>query len=132
MASDKHDGQLKRICAPCIKLLRFLVQFDSEGEEDSVFLDRFVSLAREDLALIQFSKHILNDDHKSGLLGKSRAGNADDAMELLSVILTYHRDSEGNDDPIDINFFLGDSKATRDRFTNWLQKTANEEVCFIY
>ena len=35
---------------------------------------------------------------------------------------------DGNDDPIDINVFLGDNKVTRDRFTNWLQKTANEEV----
>ncbi len=96
-----------------------------------MFLDRFVSLPREELSKINFIKHIMPnaDEGKLSLgLSNSRTGSAEDAMEILSVVLTYHRDADGMDDPIDISYFLGDNKACRDKFSSWLQKTANEEV----
>lgn len=137
--SAKHGGQLKRICAPVISLIRFLVQFDSDiNDEENIFFERFVQLPAEVLIMANFSKHILNDGDSlnnktsKSSSGQSRHGSAEDALELLSIIMTDHRavDEEGSThaDPLSLDIFLRDSKECKDRFSAWLQRSENEKI----
>ena len=128
LASGNHDGQLKRICGPCISLLRWLVQFDTDGDDDNIFFDRFVALPQEELLRINFIKHMLNEDKSTLGMASGRSGSTEDAMELLSLIVTCHVTVEGDEDPLDVNSFLMDNKVCRDRFTAYLQKTASEQA----
>ena len=101
-SSSKHEGQLKRIAAPVIALIKFLISIDlneekksgnGRGEEegnvyDNIFYDQFICLPIEELRKIHFAKHVLGH-------GDARGGNADDALELLSVVMRDHRDLDG-------------------------------------
>eukprot|EP00981_Chlorochromonas_danica_P006020 scaffold1244_cov162-Ochromonas_danica.AAC.56 len=120
--SEKHDGQLKRICGPIITFLHWLVSY----EEDSIYYDRFMRLPMDELLKINFSKHILRStDNKLAITipGHSRSGSAEDAFELLAMLLADHRNLEDDPEPIDIGILLNGSKACQDRFEEWLQKS---------
>ena len=105
------------------------MQFESEEDVENLFFDRFIVIPKEDLHKINFLKHILNGDSKFSLMGgNTRSGSTDDAMELLSVVVTCHRTVDGEEeDNIDVNYFLHDNKVCRDRFTGYLQSTAKEQ-----
>lgn len=123
--SGKHGGQLKRICAPAIGLLRWLVQMESySDEEENIFFERFVQLPVTELAKINFQKHVLNQSEGGSLLsrGQSRSGSADDAMELLAVLMANHRTVNGEDDPIEVEEILTD-RVARERFAAWLKQS---------
>lgn len=126
--SEKHDGQLKRICGPLITLLRWLVQYD----EDNIFYERFVHLSVDELAKVNFPKHILrNSDGKLGgisIPGQSRSGSSEDAFDLLSTLLADHRNTEDEPEPVDIGLLLNGSKVCQDRFEEWLQKSNVEHI----
>jgi hypothetical protein len=126
--SEKHGGQLKRICGPIIAFLRWLVSFD----EDNIFYERFVHLPVDELMKINFPKHILrhNKDGKINISipGQSRSGSVEDAFDLLSIVLADHRSVEGEVDPVDISYLVGGSKLCQDRFEEWLHKSSAEHV----
>jgi len=127
VSSEKHTGQLKRICGPLISFLRWLVSY----EDDNIFYERFVHLSVDDLNKISFAKHILRgSDGKLSLSipGQSRGGSSEDAFELLSILLLDHRNVEDEVEPIDVGFLLDGSKVAQDHFEEWLQKSNLEHV----
>jgi len=133
MDSGKHGGQLKRVAAPAIGLVRFLVTLPPWGlEGDSnmfnMFFEIFVSLTTEELSKINFIKHILGEE-RGGIFGDSRSGNTEDALEILALLVREHRNPDGDQpEPIDITLFLGDNKPCRDRLNQYMQKSNSDVV----
>ena len=139
--SDKHDGQLKRIAAPTIALIAWLISLEVDNEEESnVFYERFVQLPSAELAKINFAKHIsidggggrskaaLRAQQARVLAGQTRSGSSADALRLLSVLMRDHRTVDGEPDPIDLNALLHDDAASKQIVDHWLSKSANEDV----
>ena len=139
--SDKHDGQLKRIAAPTIALIAWLISLEVDNEEESnVFYERFVQLPAAELAKINFAKHIsidggggrskaaLRAQQARVLAGQTRSGSSADALRLLSVLMRDHRTVDGEPDPIDLNALLHDDAASKQIVDHWLSKSANEDV----
>ncbi|RYG99531.1 hypothetical protein EON65_50205, partial [archaeon] len=124
--SEKHDGQLKRICGPVISLLRWLVTY----EEDTIFYERFVHLTAEELVKINFPKHILRNSSnlKLNLPGQSRSGSSEDAFELLSILLSDHRNIEDEVDPLNMDYLLCSDKMCMQAFEDWLQTSNTEHI----
>jgi len=107
--SDKHDGQLKRIAAPVIELISWLISIDMvdsandrslglDGNNiyDNIFYDQFICLSLEELQKMNFHKHILLKDSSDS----NRGGSRETALKLLSVLMRDHRDEDGNYDSI--------------------------------
>jgi len=96
----------------------------------NMFFEIFVSLTVEDLSKINFIKHILGEQNGGGgLFGDARSGSADDALEILAVLMREHRTVDGDQpDPIDITLLLGDNKTCRDRLNQYMQKSNSEVV----
>ena len=138
--SDKHDGQLKRIAAPAIALIAWLISLEIEEDETNVFYERFVQLPVAELVKINFAKHISIDgggarskaamraQHARVLAGQTRSGSSADALRLLSVLMRDHRAIDGEPDPVDLNALLDGDKASKQIVDNWLSKSANEDV----
>ena len=134
--SEKHDGQLKRICAPAIHLLRWLITFKGYDEKNghNIFYDRFIQLPEKEYLKLNFSKHIITIDKDMNLLkvagmkGESRSGNYEDAMEILSYIVRDHKGVNGEPDPIELNYLIENNRTCRDKFLKWLQKTATAQM----
>eukprot|EP01033_Poteriospumella_lacustris_P015418 gene15418-11025_t len=121
--SDKHPGQLKRICGPLLSFVRWLLH-----QTDDIYLNNFVKLPQEELYKINFPKHILNQSESGKLTihiggASSRGSKADDAFELLHILYQDHRNSEDEQEPIDINYLLQGDTVCYDRFHTWLQKS---------
>jgi hypothetical protein len=129
--SEKHDGQLKRICAPLISLLRWLVTFP----DDTIYFDRFIHLSKEELVKVNFPKHITAADvlpSKTALnISSSRSGSRDDAFELLCVLINDHRSIDDEPDPIDIMFLLKGNQQCQEKFEDWLQRANLDHVSEI-
>ncbi len=126
--SEKHDGKLKRICAPLIAFLRWLVH-----DPDEVYITQFVRLSAEELVKINFSKHILgaHDDGNMKVsfnISGTRSGSSEDAFVLLHILANDHRNLEDEFDPIDLDYLLQGNRACRDRFSAWLNKSNFEIV----
>ena len=130
--SGKHGGQLKRICAPVIALIRWLITFDFGNGAENIFYERFMHVSTEELAKINFTKHILGETDGKGAIkimtGQTRAGGGDDALEILSLLMRDHRTPDGDSDPLDVGLLLGDNKPCRDRLAQYLQRTTAEHV----
>ena len=131
--SGKHGGQLKRICAPVIGLIRYLISLppfgrDIESSEYNMFFEIFVTIPMQELSRINFVKHILGEADRGSLFGSNRSGGANDALEILSILVRDHRTPEGDPDPIDVTQLLGDNKICRDRLNQYMQKTNSEVV----
>lgn len=125
--STKHGGQLKRIAANVISLIRFLISLEPD-DYGNLFFERFMRLPLHSLRDINFSKHILPEGG-SGIISRStRQGNAIDACEILSLIVQYHVDEDGDPDPVDLLYMCNDNVACKDYFVQWFQETAREEV----
>jgi hypothetical protein len=127
LASSKHGGQLKRICAPIISLLRFLVRLQTDSGADNMFYLRFVQLGVAELKKINFRKHILIPDPKSST-GSSRSGNRNEACELLYVLESDHRNAYGDHESLDIDLLIEGDSACRDKYEAWKDRFANEVV----
>ena len=132
--SEKHDGQLKRICAPLISLLRWLVTFP----DDTIYYERFIHLSKDELVKVNFPKHILKTEAKGtiNISTNQRSGSSEDAFELLCILINDHRNLEDEVDPIDIMFLLKGSQQCQEKFEEWLQKANLEHVryfciCFL-
>lgn len=130
MNSDKHGGQLKRICGPCISLLRWIVTMETNDELGNIYYDRFVHLPVSELIKINFEKHITQQTEGSskpfgGLGQQSRSGNSVDAFELLLILNNDHRNEDGYDDPIDVTDLLNGNKQAYDLFKKWAAKNGN-------
>lgn len=128
--SDKHDGQLKRICGPLISFLRWLVTF----EADTIYFDRFVHLPQEDLYKINFPRHILKQGEGKLALnipGQSRGGSTDDAFYLLSLLINEHKNIDDEPDPINCSNLLRSNKLCQSKFEEWLQKSNLQQVRHI-
>lgn len=126
--SDKHPGQLKRICGPLLSFVRWLLH-----QTDDIYLNNFVKLPQEELYKINFPKHILNQSESGKLTihiggASSRGSKADDAFELLHILYQDHRNSEDEQEPIDINYLLQGDTVCYDRFHTWLQKSNLDTV----
>lgn len=124
LASEKHAGQLKRIAAPCIGLLRWLITYADYGN-DNIFYDRFVVLTEADYQLVNLAKHI-NQDSK--VHNSARLGSSADAFFILSIILRDHRlPDTGEQDPLSISSLLPD-KVAKEKFTAWYNKATAQQV----
>lgn len=125
--SDKHPGQLKRICGPLLSFVRWLLH-----QTDDIYLNNFVKLSQEELYKINFPKHILNQSESGKLtinIGtSSRGSKAEDAFELLHILYQDHRNFEDEQEPIDINYLLQGDTVCYDRFHAWLQKSNLDTV----
>ena len=130
LASGNHSGQLKRICAPAIGLITFLLTMQVEG--DNIFYERFILLPLQGLKLINFAKHILSLDNitKALTLSESRDGSPEDAMKILSILLQDHRTPDGDNDPIDLNDILDNNATCVDKFKQWCHKSAVDQDCY--
>ena len=128
LASGNHSGQLKRICAPAIGLITFLLTMQVEG--DNIFYERFILLPPQGLKLINFAKHILSLDNitKALTLSDSRDGSPEDAMKILAILLQDHRTPDGDNDPIDLNDVLDNNATCIDKFKQWCHKSAVDQV----
>jgi hypothetical protein len=123
--SEKHDGHLKRVCAPAINLLHWLVTFNG----DDMYYERFIRLPKDELVKINFPKHILQPQQENKLsLSKSKVNTIDNVFELLSILLHDHRNFEDDLEAVDIPYLLGGSKLCQDRLEDWLQKANLEHV----
>ena len=133
-SSSKHEGQLKRIAAPVIALIKFLISIDlnedrlegfrdeEEGNVyDNIFYDQFICLSIEELRKINFAKHILG-------YGDARGGNADDALELLSVVMRDHRDLDGEYEVVEAHELIGYDESCNDKLQAYLTRTNAEEL----
>ena len=131
--SEKHDGQLKRISAPVIALVNWLISLESEEDEINVFYERFVQLPVSELVKVNFAKHISigggGSKSKSALkaqkamviAGQTRSGSSADALLLLSVLMRDHRNIDGESEPIDLHELLEDDKASHQIVDTWLR-----------
>jgi hypothetical protein len=152
--SEKHEGQLKRITAPAISLIKWLVtqEFkEADGSEaENVFYGRFIQLPVSVLAKINFAKHITQGGGVSSsgvpgaggisggfggkfnkaklLTGQSRMGNSEDAMALLAILLRDHRTPEGQPDPVDTHTLLGGDRDCIEKLQTWMQQEATVQV----
>lgn len=133
MKSEKHNGQLKRICAPAIELLRYLVTLESDSERGNFYYDRFVHLSFSDLKLINFPKHIQLGPGKFAYSGKKQQmeSNDEDAFVLLTIILGDHRTPEGKINILDINDFLLFNDVCNEKYTYWLQNSSTADQVMI-
>jgi len=135
--SDKHDGQLKRIAAPVIELISWLISIDMvdsahdrklgiDGNNiyDNIFYDQFICLSVEDLQKINFQKHILLKDTSDS----NRGGSRETALELLSVLMRDHRDEDGNYDSINEDVLIDNNQQCKDKLTAYLGRTNAEEL----
>ena len=136
-SSDKHDGQLKRISAPVIELISWLISIDMvdsandqklgvDGNNiyDNIFYDQFICLSMEELQKINFQKHILLKDNADS----NRGGSQNEALELLSVLMRDHRDEEGNYDSINEDVLIDNNQQCKDKLTEYLGRTNAEEL----
>jgi hypothetical protein len=131
MRSEKHDGQLKRICGPCVSLVKWLITFKGYTEETggNPFYDRLVQLNVSELMKINFPKHIIQLPDKDSILnvktitGESRSGSSEDAMEILSFLIRDHRGLNEESTAFDlVDKLLEKSKVCRDKFKKWLER----------
>jgi hypothetical protein len=134
-SSSKHEGELKRICAPVIDLIRWLISIDmgdpsndqhvgnNEHIYDNIFYDQYISMPVSELCKINFTKHILLPSTSN-----SRSGSQEYALELLSVLLRDHRDLDGNFDSVDADDFLDNNQHCKDLLTAYLSRTNAEEL----
>jgi hypothetical protein len=157
-SSSKHDGKLKRICAPVISLLHSLikVQMQPAGEDGgntNIFYEKFVQIPVADLLLINFAKHIEPITNKSSgpqmtlksatkfaaktavgsssASGSTRVGGYDDALHLLKIILTDHRSLDGDPDPVDLLELIPageENRKCREKVEQYMQRTAADMV----
>lgn len=131
-SSSKHDGQLKRIAAPIIDLLRHLITLDN-GSEMNIYLERFLQLSIEDLMKIKFSKHILSFKEDTGnkflnpMSNESRNGGNEDALEILAILSTEHRASEEKIPPI-VHILTDGNKKCAEKLEEWKSKSHAEYV----
>lgn len=133
MDSSQHGGELKRIAGPAIGLVRWLITLSPFGPDPdnlyNMFFEIFVSLTLEELSRINFIKHILGEEKSGGMFGNSRGGSANDALEILAILMREHRNPDGDQpEPIDITLLLGDNKTCRDRLNQYMQKSNSEVV----
>jgi hypothetical protein len=130
--SEKHEGQLKRICQPAISLITWLVTFDGYSGEN-IFYERFAQTSIQDLLKINFTKHILNENNDANndifsfFTTNTRIGSSEDAMELLSIIMRDHRTIDGESEIVDVNVLLNHKIQCREMFTQWIQKHFAED-----
>lgn len=135
LSSVKHDGQLKRICAPIISLLRLLVFLEPDENYGNPYCEQFVRLPLVELSKLNFHKHILREGEGSisnafsG--GKLRLGNSEHALELLLLLKDCHMTPAGDEDPIDIKVLLGNHPVCEERFIEWAQQRTNETVIIL-
>lgn len=123
--SEKHAGQLKRIAATSIAMVKWLLTFNYAT--DNIFYERFIQLPLDDYKKVNFVKHIQSTGSGPSL-SSSRQGSREDAFSLLSTILRDHRDPDtGDADPIPLSELLPD-KICREKFNQWLQRSAVKEV----
>lgn len=98
-------------------------------EDDSIYYDRFIRLPAQELVKINFPKHILGlTDSKFSLKSKNKDSGSEEAFELLSILISEHRNIDDEIEPIDLPLLLHDDKMCRDKFEAWLQKTNSEHV----
>ncbi len=125
--SEKNDGQLKRICGSVLSVLRTLLTLDFADE--NIFLSVFVTLPIDKISQIHFAKHILPEQASSILSGgKSKSPTADDACEILSILMNSPVNDDSDDSIFDIDQLLNHNTTCKEFFMQWLQRTANEEV----
>lgn len=98
---------------------------DPDSYEENIYYDRFTRLTVEQLQLINFPTHILST---SGPSSSSRFGSAEDAFELLAIIMQDHLSVDGEPEPIDVNILLNDNTICRDKFMQWLQMTSTDQL----
>ncbi len=123
--SEKNDGQLKRICSSVLACLRTILTI--EYPDENIFSTVFATLPVETLTQIRFTKHILPDQSSSVLtVGRSKSPSADDACEVLSILMNLHQNAEGEQDLMDVDVLLDGNIQCRDFFLQWLQRTAAE------
>ena len=98
--------------------------------DDSIYYDRFVRLGKEELVKINFPKHILKNEAKIAINipGQSRSGSAEDAFELLCILLSDHHNADDEVDQIDLKFLLKGNQLCQEKFEEWLQKSNLEHV----
>jgi hypothetical protein len=125
--STKHGGQLKRIAANVISLIRFLISME-EDEYGNLFFERFMRLPLKHLRDINFSKHIIPEGSSGIMSSSARHGNTADACEILSLIVQYHVDENGDPDPVDLLYMCNGNVTCKEYFVQWFQETAREEV----
>jgi hypothetical protein len=125
-SSTKHTGQLKRISSDVISLIKFLLTLEPDEYGENVFFDRFIRIPSNSLREMNLSKHIASVG--TSFFASNRSGNATDAFEILSIIMEYHVNDDGELDPVDINFILSDNVQTLESFRAWLRHSAAEEV----
>jgi len=141
--SDKHIGELKRICYPSIQLVRWLITHDViELDRGNFYYTRFVQLSLTKLKLIDFTKHILsynksnnnNNNNKSSssssmLIKKSRNGNDDSCFVLLTIILNDYRTPEGKSNSIEVDELLNYNDTCHKKYDEWQDANKTNEVC---
>lgn len=130
VGSSKHDGQLKRICAPVISLLRHLVVMESAN--GNVFYDRFVQLPLEDVIQVHFAKHIVSYSKSIAVPGQTRNGSSEDALELLAILYNDHRNMEGELEAMDLDLLTSGSKKCKDKLHHFIQKSNADHVSMNY
>ena len=82
--SEKHKGELKRICSPTLSLIRWLICHESDSERGNFYYTRFIQLPLSKLKLIDFPKHVMLYKHK-----KSKKTKRDDAFVLITILVVY-------------------------------------------
>lgn len=125
-SSTKHSGQLKRISADVISLIKYLITLDPDEYGENVFFDRFIRIPAKNLRELNLSKHITAAG--SSFFSSNRSGNSSDAFEILSIIMEYHCNEDGDLEPVDINYLLHDNVQSLEAFRSWLRHSAAEEV----
>ena len=58
----------------------------------------------------------------------SQAHHNGDVFELILILVRDHRTPDGEPEMLDVNILLQDNDICRQKFMQWLQQTACEEV----
>ena len=131
VASESRDSsQLKRICRPVVRLIRWLVTHESDSERGNFYYTRFVQLSLLDLRMLNFPKHIGSKKKK-----KKRTDEEDeneDIFILLAILMNDHRSPEGKIHKLDMDYLLDeDEENCHYLFTEWSNSGAIEQVSFL-
>ena len=138
--SSSHEGSLKRICPPALSLLTTLIGPKSPyaDKPNNMFLDRLIRLPINELVKINFAKHIIPNQGKvlTKITGNI-TGNANkqtlkaqrrDALELLSLLIYDHLNSDDEPETLDIDQLLNFNNKAKEKLKVFMKKHETERV----
>ena len=128
--SDSHsNSQLKRICRPVVRLIRWLITHESDSERGNFYYTRFNQLPLNDLKMLNFPKHIQSKKKKKK--GETEEDENEDIFVLIAILMNDHRNAEGKINKLDLDDLLMFDEDCHCLYNEWVNSGAIEQVTIV-